>query len=871
MKTVKPDNLGLLTTPCRLDGDLYLSIAVLACFPLDEAGTGGLLPEPLLWETAMSAMGDGEVLDDGWPKPAGEFIVYGAAHSPRPAPGMEITARVGNLSKTLAVTGERLWTPGGAPGTPVPFKRIPVTYRNAYGGPGFQYNPVGKGFEPGPDGTHPVPNIQYPGERLTSPADTAFPAGFAPYPGAWPQRSNFLGEFNREWLTGRWPALPADTSPLYFNAAPEDQRLEGFFHGTEFIELAGMHPEKPVVTSGLPALRVRLFVETGTGGRLSFTEVPNRAETLYLFPEALRGILLYRGTVPVSDEEFDDVNRLVAACELPHEPLKPVEEHIEAIEAASKPPEVAETEEPFQGTPEAEKPPPDSAAAAAVPSLSPGLDEVDEQVAGLEAETDSRLKSLGMTREDLVEKYGDPDAPGEPVSMESFQQEIENFEKETDARLKELGMDRDEIISKYGPIDAVDSKPETAALRGELKEMIARATGLAGVAGLKDAKIWKDLPDGIDIADEIPSPEEVDEAIKQWEESEGAEPPEETPGEEPVPGLSALSAAEALERFRTGRTLRSVDASGEDFTGCDLRRVDFTEAELEGAIFAGARLHGAVFNGAVLNDADFRGADLTGAMLAGATGPGVDFSGAVLSGADLSDGDWTGAGFQSARLDGVNLAKSIFREGVFEESSLDGADASGADFSRGRFSRVDFRGCLLLGADFSGASLTGCDFSGVRAPDVQFYDAAVERTHFTDATVDGLRCGPGTLFTRTVFSCADLTGASAGGARFVDSDLEGAALDDGDFSRGVFEGTTLVNTTARGTSFMKARFGECSLSGMNLLKGSFRNARLESVDLTKANLYGVDFFGAALTGTDLSDSNLKGTIFSVFEKPRERY
>jgi hypothetical protein len=164
MKIVKPDNLALLTTPCRLEGKLYCSIAALACFSLEAPAGRQLLPEAELWPTAMAALGEGEVLDQGYPKPRAEFIVHAAACAPQPVTGMEVAVQVGQVTKRLVVTGDRSWTAAGAPGIPAPFVRLPITYANAFGGPGDAVNPLGKGFRAGADGRQPLPNVLYPGQ-----------------------------------------------------------------------------------------------------------------------------------------------------------------------------------------------------------------------------------------------------------------------------------------------------------------------------------------------------------------------------------------------------------------------------------------------------------------------------------------------------------------------------------------------------------------------------------------------------------------------------------------------------------------------------------------------------------------------------------
>jgi uncharacterized protein YjbI with pentapeptide repeats len=860
MKIVKPDNLALLTAPCRMDGKLYLSIAALACFSLDAPGTQRILPEDDLWPTAMAALQDGDVLDQGYPKPGAEFIVHAAACAPRPTAGMEITARVGNRSKTLMVTGDRCWTATGAPGVPAPFARMPVTYRNAFGGPGYAFNPAGKGFRASPDGLHPLPNIQYPGKPVTSPKETPLPAGFSPYPASWPQRYALLGRFDAAWLAERWPDLPRDASADYFHTAPEDQRLQGFFQGDEEILLAGMHPEKSTIVSSLPGLRARIFVEQAQGEKKVFSEVQNRAETLMLYPEALRGILLFRGVVPSADEQLDDITCLTAAWETRTEAAQPQEKYFECMQAALNPPPAPDVESPPAPEIEATAETP----AAAPPPPSPDFEALNRDLAAMEAESDQRLRALGMSREELVQKYGAETGEQETVSLESLTKEIEQLEKTTDERLQALGMGREALISKYGPMESAAAPPDPATLQGQVKELLAQSMGQLAAAKLTDADPWHSLPK--EIQGDMPSAAEVEEALGLWEQQTPPAEEKGEPGDTPGPGTTALSAAETMERHRAGASLRGIDASAGDFSGCDLQGADFTEALLDQARFTGANLAGAVFTAAVLRAADFKGADLTGAVLQGATGPEADFREAQLVRADLSAGDWTGANLARADLHAANLSRAILRKADLTACTLQGAVARETDFSDGNLSGADFRGCDLTGADCSGANLTQAVLADVRAHGLQLFGAVAEKTDFRNASLRGARGGAGTLLTGAHLTGADLSEASLGGTQFIDTDLEGAALDGGDFSRTLFERSRLLNVTARGSSFLKAVFREADLRGIDLLQGSLRNARLEKVDLREASLYGVDFFGASLNATDTRGANLKGTLLTLTSK-----
>lgn len=70
--------------------------------------------------------------------PVFEVIVLGAAHAPggRPVPSMNVALSVGDVTRSMRVTGDRGWTGGSRPmiTRPVPFYRMPLTFDRAYGG-----------------------------------------------------------------------------------------------------------------------------------------------------------------------------------------------------------------------------------------------------------------------------------------------------------------------------------------------------------------------------------------------------------------------------------------------------------------------------------------------------------------------------------------------------------------------------------------------------------------------------------------------------------------------------------------------------------------------------------------------------------------
>lgn len=327
MKIYKKNDLSLLTKTFGLGDTLYLALTTLVYFDLNDPDNP--LKEQDLWQAIPEQIGE-QALDMGLPKPRGEVLVTGKCFAPNGSArgASRVSWRVGSISKSLDVFGQRYWkiNNGVAVGItlPEPFTQMPIIYQNAFGGPDFKPNPLGKGQAKAtlPDGRvlTPLPNIEYPDRLIGSPDDVPPPAGFGPLDVMWPPRSEKVGTYDDKWLAERWPYFPDDLNPEFFNTAPQDQFLDAHFKGDETIEIINMHPDRPRIESRLPRVRVRCFVTHQKNRKAGpeddlFEEVTPKVDTLWLFPEIMRGVVMYRGIMKVLDDEYADIRRIFLAWE----------------------------------------------------------------------------------------------------------------------------------------------------------------------------------------------------------------------------------------------------------------------------------------------------------------------------------------------------------------------------------------------------------------------------------------------------------------------------------------------------------------------------------------------------------------------------
>ena len=317
----------------------HLWITALGAF--DMRSTGDFLPEAQLWQTVAPAL-QTTILDAGMPKEHAEVLVAGDVCAPagRPARGLVAKLELGPIRKRLAVFGQRWWRhgPDGPLMTrPEPFERIPLDWSNAFGGPGHAENPLGKGAgakaalargEPAE-----LPLIECAEALITDIEHRPPPVGLGPRAEDAPSRLRYAGIHDDAWLRDGFPGPGRGFDPRYFNVACPDQQSEDAFRGDESFRITAMHPEHGDLRGFLPAFRVRGFASQGG----TFRELRVRCDTVWLFPNAVMGIVLFRGGLAVADKEASDVAHVMLAYERLDDPRRALDHYRTAFEERTDP------------------------------------------------------------------------------------------------------------------------------------------------------------------------------------------------------------------------------------------------------------------------------------------------------------------------------------------------------------------------------------------------------------------------------------------------------------------------------------------------------------------------------------------------------
>jgi hypothetical protein len=207
-------------------------------------------------------------------KPGTDVLIEGFAYGTSPGRTEALVAiQVGALRKGFRVVGDRVGTAFGA-SAPRPFEKMEITWERAFGGtdasvPGkidlFEENPVGVGFRTRGSklpSSAPLPNL----EAIDTPARAIggrIPSvGVGPVAPNWKSRTRHAGTYDARWRKERFPFLPLDFDPRYYQVAPPDQVLPGYLKGGERVRIAGMTPDAPIAFS-IPVLAPQVTVEIG--------------------------------------------------------------------------------------------------------------------------------------------------------------------------------------------------------------------------------------------------------------------------------------------------------------------------------------------------------------------------------------------------------------------------------------------------------------------------------------------------------------------------------------------------------------------------------------------------------------------------------
>ncbi len=901
MKIFKAPRFSLLYKTFMKADRIDLIVSVLSFVPFSNPKEP--MQESEAIPKAQEILGS-QPLCNGDPKPRGEWLAFGSGFSPTGDPVQELltSISVDGARKALRLTGEREWIAPKNSSIRIsdasPFKAMRIDPSQAFGGPEFKDNPIGKGFWPAkniPD-QFPLPCVTYPDSVIGRPEDIVPPAFYCGRDPMLPERQQFYGTYDQAWAEAYFPAWPNDFNEEYFLTAPVDQQQEKYFTGSETFSMENMHPQQPRQTVTLPGIRARGFLTINRQqGEERFEEIEFKTDTVVLLPEIELAVVINRGSIPVESMDFHEAVSLITAFEWQSDAPRDSDYYKQVRDERSDFETAAESYLKFSDLYPLNWVEPKDPMIDIIKPRDPTVDihgrpQIDVVWGKWKARLDEGLDKIGETdyetfAEKAAEIAEDPDVTAVKAELRGLQAKTSQEIKPADILSTANSERAFSMVKNYvdAQVDAGENllKKHCAFFGHDYNELKANALRTAPKTPQEILKLVNS--ELTRIANDGNSPQAVKEAAQR------AMPLSEYGFSEADEAFAEL---EAGARAEMGSGTPEVDrinpAENEDVreevTGALTRK----ESLVRGS-FAGADLSGIDFSGAKLYQADFTSCDLSGASFVGA-----DCEEACFAHANLTD-----AWFDGGNLIKTNFGKTILDNTTFNQASLDEANFSEAigkstSFAFGLLPDTQFKdmildspsfiGCTLTTAQFFDCSLKQADFSTAKINQSSFFncDLSSSKFHKTEAEktlfvgVDARECDfrvstfketsahEKSNFHKSDFRESDLRASNFRGGIFTFANFTNASLSNCDFSETELYGAIFAAATGSETRFMRAVIDHVDLRGADFRSSSFTLSKFINSDARGVNFFEADFVKAHIKDVEFGDANIGRTILEGF-------
>lgn len=838
--------------------------------------------------------------DRGLKKTHGTFAVHGSAYPLNTAQqaGMAVRVNLGSLVKTLHVQPPRQWRKGLLGWSPVVCGALtvfPLDLQHAYGGADSPDNPQGIGYTTEPDVAEGLilPQVESPQTPLRAPGEAVQVASLLPLLPHCRERRTFFGTCDDAWARQRAPFAPLDTDPRWFDEVAQDQVQPGYWAGNEAWSVAGMHPAQLEITGRLPGFRPRLFVQhtLTTGSQAACAPVIEEAklelDTVWLFPDVERVLLVYRTQIPVRDIDGDDLAAVALRCERATDPGKSPEEWI------------AELWPQRSGPHGDEQVPPGDAALA---------DEQEEKLSRLSADFEADVAAFIAEHEKnlalSMELTGVADPMGSLQTAQAMERSLTSLMPKLQATLNaahQLFSDgQDESVpSALRSLGGIQTPADAEAYRAQV-EMLAGPEQIEIMLAESEAAIQQQVEDVARLLDRDPQ------ALRA-ELQASAMPPDPTMAQAQLDTLLGETDLEAmvveleatlqqqLEQMASDLGMSAQDLLAEAkahdplirFSGlltdaplaegsaeAQQRAVQISELEslivamktvspqevsagiapdwtrellqashdskqaLDGEYFLSLDLSGFDFGAAVFKSCQFHKCQFLRTSFIGADLSLSHFIDCEISDANLTDACLDGAIFERCSMDRVQAHGADFNATYAEQCTLDGADFTGAKGQATQWVECSFLAARLQGVNWAGGRWQRCNLSGANVADAQ-----LSKTQLRACELNGM-----------AFCGADLQGASWSESQGIDIDLSNARLQQWQLD----QGCRLPSVRLDGANLSNASLQHAFLNRASLRGACLSHALVLDCDLSDSDGYHVDASSADFTGTDLSRATWTG-------------
>jgi uncharacterized protein YjbI with pentapeptide repeats len=900
MNTINPLQIACQKTVVEQDNRFHLVISATIGFRLSD---GSVLLEMDAMSESIAAMGGSPMPDFGMPKPKAEYLVSGSYHAPdsEAVRGGEVKVEFGRQSKTLVVFGDRSWQMG-IPSEPELITKMPLEYTRAYGGSDYPKNPVGIGYK-----QEQLPNIENPDQLLTFASANIQPAGLGPIDLVAEQKRRFQGTYDDSYLQKFYPGYPVDFDWHCFMNGAEDQWSQEYYAGDETFALHNLHPQQPLISGKLPGYMARCFAQMEDKSELK--EINLNLDTVWFFPAADLGLLIWRGGFDVDDDEAAAVKHLMLAYENQKDTPRDRSHYDTAFASlvSSKDPLLSQLSS-DDLIPVDEK--------CAMQILQDNALQ-DSEESEFSKNMDAKAKTMAALTTEKVDEAIKEMKAGMPVDAPAQSQELLDLEKmlknppplETDADMLELN----QILEKILPgITAGD--PKKLQLKGftfdkidEIMLAVDKFTQKKQTFAMAQVeKATGDMRANLDQQLQSMGPE-ASEATKNIQESLAQLDAMENPPPSPLPRLNANAilagldqlAPQTLEAMQHLQNQKAMGADDEttrqieemirqttlgqdqemkqrmleveaDFKlmyrdiahfqvdgvaphkiSVEDKRQAFLDALSSGQAVRGQDwscidLSGLQLDGIDLSDAYLEQVDLSGASLRNA-----NFSGAILARAKLDAVDMSGSNFENANIGAVSARGANFADCILSSAKLSKGNFSNAIFTNARLNAVEILEIVIDEADFSGAESNGFQFIDIEMQGVNFSGAQLTSAAFLQCRLNRCNFSSAQLPTSVWADCALIL------CNFEQAQMTGACFASTDPEKGKLEQTSFVGACLDRANFQGVDMQRSDLSAASMINANFSSANLYGANLSGAIAHNAQFRKAILTNASLEKIDLR--------------
>lgn len=830
MKLIKPKKIAYLQRTYGVGEKYKYVLSPILFFDLIS---GEVLTENTQWKKVTEALGD-EALDHALPKTTGEFLLAGHAYAPtEDTSTMDVKLHVGDICKTLKITGERQWQhkllSGWYSTCPQPFEKIPLNYQNAFGSQTNLTNPLGTGGVP----SSKLPAIELANERVNSPKSKTLPAGTMPLSIMWPQRAQYQGNYQNNWFEKYFPAMPEDTDMRLFNAAPSDQQSSDFFIGNEHYYFQGVSENNKPICGELPNIKARAFITKHN----QFMEVPLKLDTLWFLPDALLGVLIFRGETAVNNSEAEEIAHVVLGYENMSDEPKPLSHYEEVLQLRTDL-ETAQNHILNEG------------------QLSPSKSA--EELANREQKLQEQQQRKIAERKALQEKQLEEMIQVHDIAPPELPTpELTPFDYLLDEEIKEGDVDLSTLFEKMEEqiqdVAASDEQPDVN-FPFDIPQLIEEPSPSTKVIdkdeALNNFDYLADLTEHDVLSEDMTLVQIKQQAVQQIKAEQMLIAPEallidsdaasKAMRDVVINALASQTFINALKEKNitgadlSGLTFKNVDFSATVLSFCDLRNATFSDCQFEESSLCNA----------ILDNCEFINCQMSGANLSGVNARCVTFSSCLLSHTQWNNSKITHANFKQCDFSNALLVENQLTKCTLSECVL-----MQVTWFSSRVNDSDFNNCRIEQSTFNDSH---CDMT-------RWFDCQFIRSVFQQSTIR-LATFENTTAEKVVFSIDSLmTGSNFIHSQWLLCNFRSAFLSHSRMSNSVFnqcdfseanmhlsaiQNTKLLKCIAAKTDFNCSYFKD-----VNCYQSRFRAAKFTHNTLKNINFLDADLMWAQFQNT----------------------